>query len=88
MGGDEFVVFLKDVEGRNELESMALKLQRSLSGARIGAADDYPVRMSVGIAEARTGEAAFDKLYSRADRALYEAKRNGKNQYAFYAENM
>ena len=88
MGGDEFVVFLKDVEGRDELESMALKLQRSLSGARIGAADDYPVRMSVGIVETRTGEAAFDELYSRADRALYEAKRNGKNQYAFYAEDM
>jgi PleD family two-component response regulator len=38
--------------------------------------------VSVGVAQYRTGE-AIDALTKRADKALYEAKANGKNQTRF-----
>ena len=87
IGGDEFVVFLEGVESRKTLESMVSSLQQSLSGLTIGGANDLTVNVSIGIAESRTGEVSFAELYTRADKALYNAKRNGKDQYAMYSAN-
>ena len=76
-GGDEFAVLLphSDLE---EGRMLAERLRRSLERV-----DSFPLplRASFGIASATQGEGAdADALLDAADRALYEAKRAGRNR--------
>lgn len=86
VGGDEFVVVFSEVE-RNEVkqiaESMVDKIKKEFSILHDGSID---VSISVGIAFAIDGD-KVDRLYDRADNALYTSKENGKNQYTIYNKN-
>lgn len=86
IGGDEFAVFLEGVEDAEKLKDMASALLTRLSAVMVGAADDYPVRACIGIAEGVSGKTSFHELYGQADKALYAAKHNGKNKYAVYTD--
>jgi len=79
-GGDEFVVMLPAVTGREEAEYVAQKI-RSCVDAPIDV-DGVPVRIgvSVGIAMLRPGDTALERLIRDADRAMYGAKRAGRLQ--------
>ena len=77
-GGDEFAVVMPG----SHLESAAAVADR----IRLRIADRQPpvphepgVTVSIGVAELQEGEHARDVL-DRADRALYEAKKAGKNR--------
>ncbi len=78
-GGEEFVVLLPDTpvdEGRQILT----RLQRSLSGGLfMHEQKQVFVTFSAGVTGYRLGERIEDAL-ERADAALYEAKRTGKNR--------
>ena len=78
IGGDEFAVFLADAGGEERLTAAAQALIHSVSqitwhGRDVGAG------CSVGICCAG-GAASYERLYSEADRALYQAKGRGKSQ--------
>jgi len=80
-GGEEFAIVLPQTSLRGAAalanglrESLALK---KLKNRRTG--DDFGrVTMSIGVAQYRPGETQAE-LVERADRALYEAKRKGRN---------
>ena len=84
-GGDEFVVFMV---GDVEPKVTAANVSRLLSLASVRVKLPEPkdvVCVSVGIALAQPGRAvSYTELFKEADDALYEAKRTGKNRYAFY----
>ena len=44
----------------------------------------YAISTSIGVAVTIHNLDNFDSLYHNADKALYEAKENGKNQYRMY----
>ena len=44
----------------------------------------YTISASIGVAVTIHNLDNFDSLYHNADKALYEAKENGKNQYRMY----
>jgi diguanylate cyclase (GGDEF)-like protein len=76
-GGDEFVILVPGanlIECRRQAEAMrqAIEQMALVEGQR--------VTMSFGVATSRPG-ASFDyaTVYARADAALYEAKRSGRN---------
>lgn len=79
-GGEEFIISLKNADIgdgqvvlerlRSEVQHTALKLS---SGQPVG------VTVSFGLARATRSE-NVDQMLERADLALYEAKRNGRNQ--------
>ncbi len=79
-GGDEFIVFIKDVtEARIAKERLAhimdrLKFYYSEEG------EDIEIKCSAGAVIA-TPETKLDALYLQADRNLYDAKNAGKNTY-------
>jgi len=78
-GGEEFVVLLPETPAA-EGEQVLTRLQRSLTGGLFMHKDKQIfVTFSAGVTGYRMAERIEDSL-ERADQALYEAKRTGKNR--------
>ncbi len=78
-GGEEFVVLLPETPA-TEGEQVLTRLQRSLTGGLFMHKDKQVfVTFSAGVTRYRLAERIEDSL-ERADQALYEAKRTGKNR--------
>jgi diguanylate cyclase len=83
LGGDEFACLLANVPGRHELEQVVGKLAQALAApVRIGNLD-LRVSASVGIALWPGDGDNGDDLLRHADRAMYQAKRQGGG-HAFF----
>lgn len=84
VGGDEFVVICIN-RSKVELQKQAEELLRELNNVYESINEEYSlgVSISIGIADAEDGE-KLSTVYDKADQALYQAKNNGKNQFAFY----
>jgi len=78
-GGEEFVVLLPDTPV-DEGQQILTRLQRSLSvGLFMHEEKQVFVTFSAGVTAFRLGE-PIEAALERADQALYDAKRNGKNR--------
>lgn len=88
IGGDEFVVFIKDVTSKDMLGSRASDIISDLSAKLKECKFETNSSVSIGIAQTPGDGMDFDKLYNSADKALYYVKQNGKNSYHFYSDKM
>ncbi|GAB3781518.1 GGDEF domain-containing protein [Dyella agri] len=80
MGGEEFLALLP---GTGVAEAMALaeQLRVAVAAMQLVPEAGMPgVTISAGIAAYRPEDASVDDLVRRADRALYDAKRGGRNR--------
>ncbi|WP_431266652.1 diguanylate cyclase domain-containing protein [Roseateles chitinivorans] len=78
-GGEEFVLILPEAP-LEEAQAVLLRLQRSLSASLfMHEGRDVFVTFSAGVTLFRSGE-TMEQALDRADEALYEAKRTGKNR--------
>jgi len=78
-GGEEFVVLLPGTT-RDDGQALLARLQRQLSASLfMHEGREVFVTFSAGVTAWRIGE-TLDAALERADRALYEAKRTGKNR--------
>lgn len=87
VGGDEFILFLKDIQSDEILVKEAMKVARLFQNFEVGQYSKYSVTSSVGCAVYPWDSATFEGLYKAADKGLYKAKKRGKNQLAFYEED-
>jgi two-component system, cell cycle response regulator len=82
MGGEEFVVILPRTSG--DIACLAAeRLRRCICAAPFrapGLAMPLDVTASIGVATSESGDDAPETLLKRADEALYEAKRQGRNR--------
>ena len=78
LGGDEFIVFMRGFHNREEAMSVVYDITESLH--KVEEDDIHGLRASVGFTEIPSDEKNLTKAYQRADAALYESKRNGKDQ--------
>jgi diguanylate cyclase (GGDEF)-like protein len=83
-GGDEFVVLLSDTEPEGALV-VAEKLRTDISNLAVGSAE-RPARTSasIGVVTYPDDGATMEGLIADVDKAMYEAKRRGKNQIVGY----
>ena len=76
LGGDEFAVLMPETDGPLA-DAAAVRLATSLRGAFSGTP---PVTASIGVVSVLDGDADSDTVLGTADRAMYEAKRAGKDR--------
>lgn len=86
IGGDEFVLFLVKADDKeqvaDELNNLIGAIQKDIS-AIVGHDVSINSSISIGICHATKEDKKFEQLYKRADRALYQAKDNGKKRAEF-----
>ena len=82
-GGEEFVALAAGVEKRQGRERAELLREAisELAGERQGRNGAHPVTVSIGLATATPDErVSAEELLDAADRALYQAKRQGRDR--------
>ena len=89
IGGDEFIVFVKSIRDAQETEKRARAICTALFESEFENNGIYAnVTCSVGAALWPEDGESFEELYQKADIALYEAKKKGRNQACLYAHGM
>jgi diguanylate cyclase (GGDEF)-like protein len=81
-GGEEFLILLNDCD-ESALRTRAEEIRAAISSNPISANDHrIAVTISIGAAACDDGDSMFpiERILSRADRALYEAKRQGRDR--------
>ena len=81
LGGDEFALLLPDTWLAGAL-ALAAKPRAMLCAEPLHVAGRrIPITLSIGAAQAEPGPIDFDALFATADRQLFAAKRNGRDQH-------
>lgn len=83
-GGEEIAVFLVGATERDAFHK-AEEIRRQVENTRFGKFPDLRVTISGGVASANAG-LTFEETLDRADQALYQAKRQGRNRIVTYSE--
>lgn len=86
IGGDEFVVLLKNVASKEVLLKKATGICKFFHTIHLKDYPNYKISGSAGIAINPDNGSNYDELLYKADAALYKAKRKGKDCFALYDE--
>ena len=85
-GGDEFIIFLKDLKDEAIIEREAGRVAGFFKNFTVGTYTRYSPTASIGAAIYPKDAYDYESMYKAADTALYKAKKRGKNQLAFFAD--
>lgn len=81
LGGDEFLVFIKNVTTKEILDRRMKELFAALENIK-----DLTLTCSAGISILEREHFSYDEGLKKADLALYESKKKGKNRFSYYDE--
>ncbi|MBQ9205263.1 MAG: GGDEF domain-containing protein [Treponema sp.] len=84
LGGDEFITLIRGKSSRTEVIELLQKILDSLNAQHFDG--DRGIHASFGVTELSSQDFDIDNAYKRADEALYESKRAGKNQIHFSSD--
>ncbi len=82
LGGDEFILFMKEVDMEDATEIIQRIMTEFLERKDADPAL-RPASLSIGLCMS-TKDDVYGEIYSKADKALYHVKQNGKAHYYFY----
>lgn len=88
MGGDEFLLVYKDVEVESKVIECINKITEKIFAPFYYDGIEEYINYSMGITFYPKDGNDFDNLMMNADTAMYKVKRGGKNNYAFYHDEM
>jgi diguanylate cyclase (GGDEF)-like protein/PAS domain S-box-containing protein len=88
LGGDEFVILLSQVEHAEDAAISARNVLRALSKPHLINNKSLDIHVSVGVSTYPDDGGNAETLISKADTAMYEAKRQGRNNYQFFRPDM
>ena len=83
-GGDEFVAMMSGISQPDECEHAARHIIEAFSQPFTHNAVTATIGVSIGVAVAPLHGRDPSQLLDMADRALYEAKNQGRNRYKMY----
>ena len=84
LGGDEFVVMTGEFRHRQELAHLAGRIAAALNRTDLVPNIDTQVSASIGVALFPEHGRDMSTLLKNADAAMYQAKRDGRNQFSFF----
>jgi diguanylate cyclase (GGDEF)-like protein len=88
LSGDEFTVILAGIGNSQDAAHVARKVQQALSQPMRLAGREIYTSASIGITLYPSDASDVDTLIKNADVAMYRAKNQGRNNYAFYTADM
>lgn len=88
LGGDEFVIVLPNIKHQKEAIHTAKRIIEALSKSFFLHMQEVYVSTSIGISLYPLNGTDMETLLRNADKAMYEAKASGRNQYECYYEDM
>lgn len=86
IGGDEFIVFLKNVNSEEFIYKKAEELVKGFRRNFIHHTLNYKVSGSIGIAKYPKHGTNYEELFANADKAVYLAKNKGKDNYCVFKD--
>jgi diguanylate cyclase (GGDEF)-like protein/PAS domain S-box-containing protein len=87
-GGDEFVILLSQVEHAEDAALSARNILRALSKPHNINNKSLDINASIGVSTYPGDGGNAETLISKADTAMYEAKRHGRNNCQFFRADM
>ena len=88
IGGDEFIVFLEQMGGIEQVLLVVDRLRSAISEPLMIAGRDLRIRASMGLAFAADRNESAENLMSKADAAMYKAKDAGRDRIEMYDEEL
>ena len=88
MGGDEFLIIIKDRAALGELSAIASRVLKRLNGTVPVSKVSTEINASLGIARYPADGTDAEELLAAADVALYAAKKSGKGTFRFFNEEL
>ena len=79
IGGEEFALLLVNTRARNAVEVVE-RIRRDIAAMPVEGASSISMTASFGITDLRPGDISLAALMSRADRALYRSKLEGRDR--------
>ena len=88
LGGDEFLVFLFNIQDEDAVYRKAQMVARELQTIQEEGENRIAVNNSIGIAVSPRHGTRFQELYVKADTALRYAKQSGKSCYSVFGDKI
>ncbi|MBA4688668.1 MAG: GGDEF and EAL domain-containing protein [Candidatus Galacturonibacter soehngenii] len=88
MGGDEFLILLKDVTDNQIVDLYIKRIKKMFSQVfMLGGREDF-IHFSMGVTFYPMDSKNISQIIMNADTAMYKAKKSGKNSCIYYHEQM
>jgi diguanylate cyclase (GGDEF)-like protein/PAS domain S-box-containing protein len=84
IGGDEFVVFIKNIENMDVPKIKAQEICEAIHKEFDYESGKFTISASVGVCIIKGTKITYEELYNNSDIALYDVKNNGKNSFSVY----
>jgi diguanylate cyclase (GGDEF)-like protein len=79
-GGEEFAVLLPETSAEGAV-NVAEKIRKTIEEISfVYKKEKITITVSLGVCEIKEGDSGYDSLFSRLDKAMYEAKDSGRNK--------
>jgi diguanylate cyclase (GGDEF)-like protein/PAS domain S-box-containing protein len=88
LGGDEFIIVLRELAGPDDAVLVAEKILKALAAPVTALGHDLRVTPSIGISVYPDDGTEVLQLMKNADTAMYHAKASGRNNFQFFAPRM
>ena len=88
VGGDEFVVFIKEIPYISMAERKAAGIMEALKRMIVQEISNSDFACSIGIAVYPNDGKTYHELFHNADKALYRAKKLGKDRYCLFTPGL
>ncbi|WP_455756152.1 EAL domain-containing protein [Sulfurimonas sp.] len=88
LGGDEFAIVIDEIKHIETAIDIIQKIIQSIGGPQALAQQEVYITFSIGISVFPDDSRDSDALLKYADTAMYKAKKDGRNNYQFYTNDM